>query len=249
MDEEFEDERSPVELAGFEIDAFVLPRAGEVINRAAERVGARECWRWGVVEMKEGPRVVRSETLGPALPEPIGVGLGDGWVCLFEIEKDRMPAEAGTPHIGHVVARRSDAPCLIKFSQVTTEDGVDEAGLGAEAETLGEFDRFVDGGVFGDAVEEKDLVEAEAEKNAEDGLLLAVLSFAIDQEIECALAADAAVGEFDGEAAVLRAEIGGNQFFFGDIFDEIFAAFATLENPHGNFSWFLPAHSFKMPLP
>ena len=114
---------------------------------------------------------------------------------------------------------------------------------------LREFDRFVDGGVFRDAFEEEELVEAEAKQNSEDRLLLAALGFAVDEEIEGAHIADAAVGEFDGEAAVLGRKVRAAEFFFGDIFDEIFAAFSALENSDGNFSWFLPAHSVKMPLP
>ena len=79
--------------------------------------------------------------------------------------------------------------------------------------------------------------------------MLAALDFAVDEEIEGAHVADAAVGEFDGETPVLGRKVRVGQFFFGDVFDEIFAAFSALENSDGNFSWFLPAHCLKMPLP
>jgi hypothetical protein len=46
---EFEDEGGPIELAGFEFDAFVLPGGGERIDISAECVRAREGGRSGVV--------------------------------------------------------------------------------------------------------------------------------------------------------------------------------------------------------
>jgi hypothetical protein len=45
------------------------------------------------------------------------------------------------------------------FANVGAEDGVNEPSLRTEAQMFGEFDCFVNGGVFGNAIEEKNLVK------------------------------------------------------------------------------------------
>jgi len=93
---------------------------------------------------------------------------------------------------------------LVAFAKVSAKDGVDEAGLRTEAEAFAKLDGFMDGGVIGNAVEPKDLVEAEAQENLNGEVLAASAGFAVDEPIEGALPADEAECEFVAEAAIRR---------------------------------------------
>jgi hypothetical protein len=120
------------------------------------------------------------------------------------------------------------------------------------AELVGEVDGFVDGGVIGDAVEEEELVKAQAEKGAHAVLLGAAGGFAIDQPVEGGLLSDDTEDEFLAEAAVDGFQLG--QVAGKDFVDESGAVLGTAEDvaghfSAGNFSWFSLAHAFIVSLP
>ena len=55
------------------------------------------------------------------------------------------------------------------FTQASAQDGVDKTGLGGQAHLAGQFHGGMDGGMTGNAVEPKNLVQTEAQENAEQG--------------------------------------------------------------------------------
>ena len=127
----------------------------------------------------------------------------------------------------------------IELAEVTAQDGVDEAGLRAEAGLFGLLDGFIDGGVVGDAVEPENLVEAKAQECLQHRLLGAALRFARDQPIQRSLPTDDAIHEFLAEAAIGPGEMGARECGFEEVFHEIRAAASALQNLGSNLSWFL----------
>lgn len=165
------------------IDVFVhAPAFEECAGLEAEGVDAGEDVGRLIIPFEEGAGGGLAPALAPACPEPVGVGVADGWLVGFEA------FEFGAGGFA--------------FPGVGAEEGVNEAGLFDVAELVGEVDGFVDGGVIGDAVEEEELVKAQAEKGAHAVLLGAAGGFAIDQPVEGGLLSDDTEDEFLAEAAV-----------------------------------------------
>ena len=86
------------------------------------------------------------------------------------------------------------------------EHGVDEAGGGAFAGALDEFDAFGDGGVRGDAFEIAQLVDAHAEGDADFGIEARSADVQGGQVIELRLVAQDAEDDFRGQAGIAGVE-------------------------------------------
>jgi hypothetical protein len=91
---------------------------------------------------------------------------------------------------------------FVGFAQVTAQDGVDEARLGAVTAAFGLLDGFVDGGVIRDAIQPENLVEPEPQQVLQAGLLFAPGRLAVNQPVERGLPAHDAKNEFLREAAI-----------------------------------------------
>ncbi len=92
--------------------------------------------------------------------------------------------------------------CRVKLAKTAAQHGVHEARLRAKAVPFGQFDRFVDGGVIGDAAEPENLVEAEPQQNLERGFLRATGGLARDEPVERGLPAHDSVSQFLAKSAV-----------------------------------------------
>ena len=92
-----------------------------------------------------------------------------------------------------------------------TQHAVDQPGDPLQAETPRQLDRFVDGGAVRHPLQVKDLVGAETQQPEDARLQLDQrLAAATRQgEVEAATAAQDAVDQFGGKAAVARVEAGG----------------------------------------
>jgi hypothetical protein len=131
----------------------------------------------------------------------------------------------------------------VTFPDAAAQEGVDETGLGTEPEALGEFDRFVDGGMIGNAVEPEELVKAEAKKDLEQKLLGAPVGATRNQPIEGGLPADGAEGKFPSEAAVVGGKLRrGGKGVVEQVFNPTGASGVGFEDVNGNFSWFFGGH-------
>ena len=152
---QFEDEifSEPIALEKIVPDVFVAPTFEEFGGIGLEGVDAGKSFRRFIIPGEELAGGVFAELLTPLFHEPFGVG----------------PAEGGLGDF-HV---REDFADVIGFAEVAAENGVDEAGLGTVAGALGHLDGFVDGGMGWDAVQPKNLVEAEAEEILDGGALVA----------------------------------------------------------------------------
>lgn len=92
-----------------------------------------------------------------------------------------------------------------------TEDGVDEAGGGRVGAAFGKLDAFTDGGMGRNAVEEAELVDTEAEREADFGIESGGFAAGevADEEIELSLMAKGSEDELGGESGVSGVELGG----------------------------------------
>ena len=127
------------------------------------------------------------------------------------------PAERGLGgfHIGE------DFFHLVKFAEIGAENGVDETGLRDVAGTFGLLNSFVDGGVRRNAVEPKNLVEAEAQQIHERGTRLASgRGLARDEPVERGLPAHDAADEFVAQAAIRWRQARGRERSFEKIFSK-----------------------------
>jgi len=100
------------------------------------------------------------------------------------------------------------------FAWSAAEDGVDETSGGAFACRAGQLNRFGYGGVLGDALEMAELIEAEAEGDADLDIELARDELGND-EVELRLAAENAEDKLPGEAGIAvieRSGVGGEKF-------------------------------------
>lgn len=138
---------------------------------------------------------------------------------------------------------REDFFGFIELAQVTAQEGVDEAGLGAEAEAFGDFHGFMDGGVSGDFIQPENLVKAEAQQVLQGGLLLAAIGFALDEPVEGGLPADGAIDDFLAQAAVGGGQGGISQLAIQEGLGE-HAGGAFSENLRRDLSWILAVHQF-----
>lgn len=86
------------------------------------------------------------------------------------------------------------------------EDGVDQAGGGTLAGTFDEFDTFDNGGVRGDAGKVEELVEADAEGDADFGVKAGFGSAEVDEVVELGLVAEGSEDDLGGETGVAGVE-------------------------------------------
>jgi len=92
---------------------------------------------------------------------------------------------------------------------------------------LGEFHGFVDGGVWGDAIEPENLVEPETQQVDERGPGLAGgVGLARDEAVQGGLPADHAADQLMAEPPVGGGKTGGGQGGFEQIFREFTAGLA-----------------------
>ena len=138
----------------------------------------------------------------------------------------------------------------VAFAQTTAQDGIDESGLRAAAQLPGQLHRFIHGSVIGDAVEEEDLVEAQAQQDQECEFLLSIVRPAADEPVECGLPANDAEDQFLRQTTVRRRkhDAGPGQFRFEEMFGPAFSLRVADQNPRGNFSWFFAAHGPILPI-
>jgi len=208
-------------------DGFGAPGFEELGAGGAEGVQAGIGGGRGVVPAEEGEGGFAAELFFPALEEPLGVGEAEVGVGFAE------GGEGGAGGFG--------------FAAIGAEEGVDEAGLGEEAELFADFDGFIDDGVGGDAVEPEHLVEGEAEEVLDGAFLGFAAGFAGDEPIEGSFPADGAKDEFLEEAAVFGLEGGALGGGIEQVFDESSVA-ALEEEADGNLPWILGGHGLIMPL-
>ena len=114
----------------------------------------------------------------------------------------------------------------VSFAQIAAQDGVETADLMFEAGALGEFYGLVNGRVWGDAVEPKNLIEAEAQQILKHRSLGASgRGFAFDEAVERGLPAHNAADEFVAKPAIS----GGKPGIGERNFEEIFRKFAAVQ--------------------
>ena len=75
---------------------------------------------------------------------------------------------------------------------------------GAEAQSFGQLDRFMHGGVVGNALQPEQLVEPQVQQGPQRGVLGAAVGFARDQPVQRALPADHAIDQFLAQSPVRR---------------------------------------------
>src|SRR5215218_5885834 len=85
---------------------------------------------------------------------------------------------------------------LFPLPQESAQHRIHESRLRAEAAAFGEFHRLIHGRMIGNARKPKYLVECEAEKNLEIGLLRSARCLARDEPIEGRLLAHNPINEF-----------------------------------------------------
>ena len=91
------------------------------------------------------------------------------------------------------------------------KDGVNETGLVLVTQGLGGLDGRMNGGMGRDAVEEEYLVKPKSQENLDDGLLRALLRLPVNQPIQRALPADAAIDKFLTKPAIIGVKPGAIQ--------------------------------------
>src|SRR4029077_13574954 len=104
----------------------------------------------------------------------------------------------------------------------------------------GELHRFVDGRMFRNALEPKDLVKTQSEQCVDERLLSAAVCLAGDEPIQRGLPAHDAIHQSLAQRAVERRKAGASQSAFEQVFHELPLP-ATAPNLQRNFSWFLTA--------
>ena len=201
------------------VDSFGAPAFEEGGGVGFEAVESGVGFGRGVVPLEQLGDAGGVPALEPAGDQPIGLGITQGGLGDFEIGE--QPAGG------------------FGLAQATAQNGVDEAGLGAEAGAFGQLDGFMNGGVRRDAVEPEDLVEAGLEEDLEGGALFAAGGFAGDEPVERGLPADDAIDNLLAEAAVGRRQAGSGEGGFEQIFGEIAAGAPLAQDPGRNFSWIL----------
>jgi hypothetical protein len=75
--------------------------------------------------------------------------MSEGWVGLFQIFEQRARG--------------------VVLAQVAAQDGIHETGLGLQSFALGNLHRFIDRGMIGDAIQPKNLIQAKAQQDLEQG--------------------------------------------------------------------------------
>ena len=134
--------------------------------------------------------VLGAELAPPRLCDPVGVGVAQGGLLRGALGK-----------------RLAERPCPVGEP---AEDGVRERDRPFQARPADELDRLVDGGVARDAVEERQLVRAEAQRGAHGWVELSHRSPAerLDRVVERPNPLDGAVGDPPGERPVPLVERG-----------------------------------------
>jgi hypothetical protein len=123
-------------------------------------------------------------------------------------------AELIVPTVQHPGGHGEVHPAFRETDRVAvdlSQDGIYEAGGGGFSIAFDQFDAFADGGVGRNAVEHAHLVYTHAEGDADGGVLdggFAVREEA-EEEVQLALAAEAAEDEFGGEAGIAGIEAAG----------------------------------------
>lgn len=197
--------------------AFRGPAGADAFDVGLEGIDAGVGGRRGIVPVEKTAEVGVAEALAPAVDQPTGMGPGDGGIGVAE------GGEFGADTVAIAVA----AP----------EHGIEEAALRDETGLAGEFDRFVDGGVGRDAVEKEQLVDAEAEKVLERGLLGASVGAPGDDPVEGGALAEDAVDEFLGEAAIGGLEAAEIGIGLEAMLEEITGDVGVPDGTIGNLSW------------
>lgn len=104
---------------------------------------------------------------------------------------------------------------------------------------LGHLDRFMNGGVVGDAVQPENLEEAESQQILKPCFLCAALRFAGDKPVERGLPADDTKNELLAKTAIGVGKLRSIKSVFEQCLC-VFSGIAALrQNPSRNLSWFL----------
>ena len=133
---------------------------------------------------------------------------------------------------------------FVLLAQITAQHSVHKTGLGAETVLFGQLDGFVDGGVIGNPVEPKNLVEAEPQQILQGRFLFPPVGFAGDEPVERSLPAHDAIGDFLAKAAVGGRKCRALERGFEQILNKSAARAPLLQNARRDLSWFLSAHQF-----
>jgi hypothetical protein len=209
----------PIAAVEVVIDAFLAPGIDDLAGVGLEGIDAGVGGGGGIIPGESGLEFLGGEAGLPAFDDPLGVGPAEGGIGGAEVFEEGFG--------------------FLDDAGVMAEDGVDKTGLGAEVEGVSGLDGFVDGGVWGDAVEPEELVETEAEEDADGGGGFVLAGLAIDEPIEGGTPAEGA-----GADLVDEGTIGGWEAVFGEgtiehILEETAGRSVGEENTSGNFSWFL----------
>src|SRR6059036_1740802 len=94
-----------------------------------------------------------------------------------------------------------------------------------------------------DALQPKHLVKPEAQKNLQNGFLRASRGFGGNQPIKRRVPAHHSERELLNQTPVSRGKGLVSELIFEDFFDKLPLRGVPFEHGHGNFSWFLAAHS------
>ena len=100
----------------------------------------------------------------------------------------------------------------------------------------------MDGGVVGDAIQPKNLVESEPQQILQARLLGAALGLARDEPIESFLPADDAEDKFLREATISGRKPRWYECMFEQSLRVIVTKTSLAEDARRNFSWFLAVH-------
>ncbi len=214
---------NPVELSRDESDLFLFPGQGQSLWRGLKQIRSGKGGRRRIVPLQQAAKLFRPPPMLPTFAEPQRVRMAKRRVGVFQVLEFAFS--------------------LFPLSQITAQDGVNEARLRSEAQAPGHLHRLVHRSVIGDSVEPKHLVKPEAQKNLQHGLLGAAGCFGCDQPIECGLPANGSECEFLDQAVIGGAQWPFGQLMFEDFLDKFLLCCMPFEDRDGNFSWFLAAHS------
>lgn len=106
----------------------------------------------------------------------------------------------------------------------------------------------MNGRVVRDAIQEEKLVKTEAQEGLQDRFLRAALGLASDEPIEGGPPAGDPVDQFLDQGPVGRGQRGASQGLLENGFQPVRRPGLTLEEAHGNFSWFFDTHGVIMPV-
>ena len=233
----------PITAHKIVFDILIAPLSEQFARVGLERVDARERVGRGVVPREQLRGFVRTPVFAPAVNDPFGVRIAEMRLGGFKFSQRGF--------------------CRVEFTEVITEEGINETRLRSEAGTFGHGHSFIHSCMIGNTVEKKDLVQPKPQKVDKGFFLNGVLGFAPNEPIECRAPADDAVDEFLAETSIGTGEMGFGKGLVEKVLDELFTgrtrrdAGRVLTGPRRdgrvevrspedtgrNFSWFFPGHN------